>query len=229
MIFMVLDHTWATLPYMPEWMTGVGRLTFPIFAFLTVEGFFHTSDIKKYMKRMLIFACISEIPFNLMVAGGIIFPFHQNVLFTFLIGLVGMYLMEEMKKKDNLLLTVGVAVLVVLMGYLMGTLTFVDYNGCGVLIIFVFYFFRGNTWFYRLGQLAGLFFVDMVLLRGLVYPVQLGNLYLEIPQQGLALLSLVFIWLYKGKQGYHSKPFQYFCYGFYPVHMMVLYLLAMLY
>ena len=40
--------------------------------------------------------------------------------------------------------------------------------------------------------------------------------------QGLALLALVPIWLYRGRQGYHSKPFQYACYAFYPVHMLLL-------
>mgnify|MGYP000794559919 CR=1 FL=1 len=41
-------------------------------------------------------------------------------------------------------------------------------------------------------------------------------------QQGFALLALVPIWLYRGRQGCHSKPFQYACYAFYPVHMLLL-------
>ena len=44
----------------------------------------------------------------------------------------------------------------------------------------------------------------------------------ELCQQGLALLALIPIWLYRGRQGYHSKPFQYICYAFYPVHMLLL-------
>ena len=47
----------------------------------------------------------------------------------------------------------------------------------------------------------------------------------EICQQGLALLALIPIWLYRGRQGYHSKPFQYACYAFYPVHMLILVLI----
>ena len=47
----------------------------------------------------------------------------------------------------------------------------------------------------------------------------------EIWQQGLALLALLPIWLYRGRQGYHSKPFQYACYAFYPVHMLILVLI----
>jgi hypothetical protein len=48
----------------------------------------------------------------------------------------------------------------------------------------------------------------------------------EIPMQGFAVLALIPIWLYRGRQGYHSKGFQYFCYGFYPVHMLVLALMT---
>jgi len=62
------------------------------------------------------------------------------------------------------------------------------------------------------------------LLGGLMYPIQLFGMDFELCQQGLALLALVPIWLYRGRQGYHSKPFQYACYAFYPVHMLLLFL-----
>ena len=79
MIFMLCDHMWATiLDY--EWLTCIGRIAFPIFAFLITEGYIHTSNINKYIKRMVIFAIITEIPFNLMVSASPIYPFHQNVL-----------------------------------------------------------------------------------------------------------------------------------------------------
>ena len=58
-------------------------------------------------------------------------------------------------------------------------------------------------------------------------PLTLFGTELELCEQGLAMLALVPIWLYRGRQGYHSKPFQYACYAFYPVHMLALSLLAM--
>lgn len=89
MVFMLSDHLWATLLPMQEWMSCLGRLAFPIFAFLTVEGYFHTKNLKRYLLRLLIFALISEVPFDLMYGGTVFYPFHQNVLWTFLIALPG--------------------------------------------------------------------------------------------------------------------------------------------
>ena len=112
--------------------------------------------------------------------------------------------------------------LVVLIGTVLGTLSMVDYYGTGVLTIFIFYFFRGRKWWCLAGQLLALYWVNVQLLGGLLYPVHIFGMEFEICQQGLALLALLPIWLYRGRQGYHSKPFQYACYAFYPVHMLVL-------
>ena len=101
----------------------------------------------------------------------------------------------------------------------------VDYYGTGVLTIFIFYFFRGRKWWCLAGQLLALYWVNVQLLGGLLYPVHIFGMEFEICQQGLALLALLPIWLYRGRQGYHSKPFQYACYAFYPVHMLILVLI----
>jgi hypothetical protein len=87
MVLMLLDHLWATVIPGNQWMTCVGRLAFPIFAFMISEGYVHTSDFKKYAKRFLIFGLISEIPFNLMMGSRVFYPVHQNVLWTFLLGI----------------------------------------------------------------------------------------------------------------------------------------------
>lgn len=222
MTLMLMDHLWATLLPAREWLTCAGRVAFPIFAFMAVEGYFHTRSFKKYILRMLLFAVLSEIPFDLMYGGTWFYPVHQNVLWTFLLGLLGVWLMEQVRKKGKTWMYLLVCVLVVPAGLVLGTLCMVDYYGGGVLTVFVFYFLHGRKWWCFLGQLAALYWLNVELLGGLMYPVQLFGMEFELCQQGLALLALIPIWLYHGRQGYHSKPFQYLCYAFYPVHMLLL-------
>lgn len=222
MAFMLMDHLWATLLPAQEWLTCVGRIAFPIFAFMAVEGYFHTHNLKKYLLRMLIFAVISEVPFDLMYGGTWFYPVHQNVIWTLMMGLAGIHLMETVRKKKSIFVYILVSAIVVIVGGLLGTLSMVDYYGIGVLTVFIFYFFRGRKWWCLLGQMLALYWVNVELLGGLMYPIRLFGMEFELCQQGLALLALLPIWLYRGRQGYHSKPFQYFCYAFYPIHMLVI-------
>ena len=225
MAFMLMDHLWATLLPGEEWLTCVGRIAFPIFSFLIVEGYFHTHDFKKYLLRLLIFALISEIPFNLMCGGTFFYPIHQNVIWTFLLGLLGIHLMETVRKKYHIWVYTFVSILVCMAGLLIGTLCMVDYYGPGVLTVFVFYFFHGKKWWCLLGQILSLYWINVVLLGGLIYTINLFGIDIEFYQQGLALLALIPIWLYSGEKGLHSKFFQYFCYSFYPGHMIILVLI----
>lgn len=222
MTLMLMDHLWATLLPAKEWLTCAGRVAFPIFAFMAVEGYFHTRNFKKYMLRMLLFAVLSEVPFDLMYGGTWFYPVHQNVLWTFLFGLLGIHLMEQVRKKGKIWADLLVSVIVVTAGLILGTPCMVDYYGVGVVTVFVFYFFHGRKWWCFLGQLIALYWLNVEVLGGLMYPVQLLGMEFELCQQGLALLALIPIWLYRGRQGYHSKPFQYICYAFYPVHMLLL-------
>ena len=222
MTFMLMDHLWATLLPAQDWLTCIGRIAFPVFAFMTVEGYFHTHNLKKYLLRMLIFAVISEVPFDLMYGGTWFYPVHQNVIWTLMMGLAGIHLMETVRKKKSTFVYILVSAIVVILGGLLGTLSMVDYYGIGVLTVFIFYFFRGRKWWCLLGQMLALYWVNVELLGGLMYPIRLFGMEFELCQQGLALLALLPIWLYRGRQGYHSKPFQYFCYAFYPMHMLVI-------
>ena len=222
MALMLMDHLWATLLPGWEWLTCAGRLAFPIFAFLAVEGYFHTRSFRRYVLRLLVCALLSEIPFNVMYGGALFYPVHQNVIWTLLLGLLGIRWMERAREKGGRLRFGCTALAAVVLGYALGTLGMVDYYGAGVLTIFVFYFFRRRSWPCLLGQLLTLYWIHVELLGGQFYPLQLFGLNLELCQQGLALLALIPIWLYRGRQGCHTKAFRCACYAFYPVHMLIL-------
>jgi len=221
MAFMLLDHLWGTVVPGNDWMTCVGRLAFPIFAFLIVEGYFHTRNLKKYVLRLLTFAVISEIPFNLAMGMRLFYPIHQNVLWSFLIS-IGLIFCNERVKEKKIWLRVLVGLGTVLLGCVLGLLTMVDYYHAGILMVLVFYFFRRRTWWGLLGQLVCLWYINAEMLGGFGYEISLFGRTHFVARQGIALLSLIPIWLYQGKQGYHSKKLQYLYYLFYPLHLLIL-------
>lgn len=222
MVFMLCDHLWGTVVAGNDWLTCIGRVAFPIFAFLLVEGYFHTSNLKAYAKRLLLFALISEIPFNLAIGSRLFYPLHQNVLWSFLLSLWLIHRNEKARKTGKLWRRILTGLATTALGAVLGLLTFVDYYHAGVLTVLAFYFFRGKNWWNYLGQLLGLYWINAEVLGGLVYEFPLFGQTVSFHQQSLALLALIPIWLYRGNRGHHSKAFQYLCYSFYPAHLLIL-------
>lgn len=223
---MLLDHLWAMVVPGNQWMTYVGRIAFPIFAFQIAEGFRRTSDVRRYALRLLAFACLSEIPFDLMYASTVFYPFHQNVMFTLLLGLLAVRGLDR-AREERTVRAAALGLLGLLGAWLAGALGMVDYGGKGVLTVVVFYVF----WDFplaRLGQLVCLFLLNMVFFRGEYVTLELFGRVLELQTQGFALLALVPIWLYGGEKGRGGRALQYGSYAFYPLHMLALYLVKYL-
>lgn len=226
MVLMLCDHAWAMLFPAAEWLTCIGRIAFPIFAFMIAEGAAHTHSMRRYILRMLIWAVISEIPFNLMMGGSVFYPFHQNVMWTFLISLIAITLLEKVKKRfKKRLIKVLLSIPIVLTAALIGTVTMVDYLGAGVLTVLVFYFFPSGKWWGKIGQLVLMYVINVEVLGGFYYEVSIFGHTFEIVQQGLALFALIPIWLYNGERGNTSKSFKHFCYAFYPAHLICLFVI----
>ncbi len=213
MLLMLCDHLCLTLlPGLPI-LRCVGRLAFPMFAFMAVEGYLHTRSLKKYLVRLLILAVISEVPFNLLVSGSVFDPVHQNVIWTIILGLVCIWAFENIAADRQKLLS-GVVIIASLCAAILAG---VDYSSAGVLTLLAFYAFRGSTARCMLLQLASLGFINLVLLGGIAF---------AYPYQALAVLSLPIIWLYDGSQGPHGGVIKTANYLFYPAHMLILSLLT---
>ena len=224
---MLCDHLWATVIPGNDWLTCIGRIAFPIFAFLIVEGYFHTHNLKKYVGRLLLFAFLSEIPFNLVMGSRLIYPIHQNVLWTFLIAIFLINLNEKAKKKEKIWIRILVGVFSIILAYVLGLLTMVDYYHAGVLTVLVFYFLRGRSWWQMCGQFLLLAYINIEILSGYAYEIELFGRTHFFVRQGFALLALIPIWLYRGKQGPYNKTLKYIYYTFYPVHLLILGLIRM--
>jgi hypothetical protein len=231
MVIMLMDHAWVTIAPNHAWLTWVGRIAFPIFAFLVAEGYRRTSNFKGYLGRMLLFAVLAEIPFNMINSGGRAFyPLHQNTLFTFVLALLLMRCIDKLREKfanKASLVMFGSGIMLVV-GYLLGSFLFVDYYGAGVVTVLIFYFFCERKWWSFLLQAICLYYVNVEMLGGLTVPMELFGYSFELHQQALALLALIPIWLYRGRHGNGSVPFRFLCYFFYPFHLLLLVALQLL-
>ncbi len=219
---MLIDHITAVLvPYGSGfYMIGrsIGRLSFPIYCFLIVEGFKHTRDVKKYLSRLLIFAFVSEIPFDFAFYSPVQsicdYFYHQNIFFTLFIGLLVItvidyldryftdnYYSNNINMENKYLIRRNIfSIIVLFFGCLLAYLLKTDYSYIGVLIIWAFYRFKDNR---------EILIVVMILL----------NMLLGFPQI-LAVFSLIFIGQYNGQRGKQGNKFLF--YGFYPVHLIIL-------
>ena len=193
-VSMALDHTGAVLYPSQIWLRCLGRIAFPIFCFLIVEGFFHTHDVRRYMGRLGVFALISEIPYDLAFRGVPLEYAHQNVFFTLLIGIGMMVLLERNREWP-------VKAVILLLAMWLAVLVRSDYNFRGVLLIFVFYIFHESRW---LAVTAGGFW--NFLYQGVI--------------QKYGVLSVLPLALYNGERG---RKMKYFFYIFYPAHLLLLY------
>lgn len=198
-----------------ETMRTVGRLAFPIYCFLLVEGACHTRSPRKYALRLAMAVVISELPYDLAFYGGWT-VYHQNVMVTLLLGFCAL---ELMKKCPNIALKILAAVPFMLLADFLNT----DYGGDGVLLIVMFALTRElpHRW---LWQALGIWFVFSPGHAMFLY--WLGGISITI--QEWAVLAAIPISLYSGEKRSHSKALQWGFYLFYPVHLTVLYLIGRL-
>lgn len=196
------------------WLRIVGRPALPIFCFLLAEGFRHTRSRGKYLLRLTVFALLSEIPFDLAVNRSLLEFSSQNVFFTLLLGLAGIWAWECFtggKPKSCGLLRLLAALACVAAAVWTARLLGTDYGALGVLLILMFRLLRERVWLRDL--CAALIFCGMIWLD--------GNWWIEI----FALLALPLLRLYNGERGRQAK---YFFYCFYPGHLLLLCLLRRL-
>lgn len=202
---MLIDHLGAVCFSGMIAFRIIGRLAFPIYCFLLVEGAVHTHDMKKYMLRMGIFALISEIPFDLAFYHQLVYPGHQNVFFTLGLGLLAIWFLEH--PIENLDIPDALyKFLVIIAAGLIAEFFNTDYGFTGVAVICIFYYLR-----------------EQPLLKYLIAAILLAAMGgVEV----YAVLALIPILLYNGQRGRQTKAMQYGFYVFYPAHLL---LLAVLY
>ena len=204
MIAMLCDHVAVVFlqggTYLA--MRIVGRVAFPIFAYFLVQGFLHTSDVRKYFMRIGIFALLSEIPFDLVFSGKVLEFHSQNVMFTLLIGLGMLYFLRRWEESG------WAGGLVFLAGCLCGAVLRVDYGWFGVAVIGLFYLLRSSRERYQLIVFCFLFF-------------SYGGI------EWFGILGVLGVLLYREEGEALPLP-RYLFYLFYPAHLLFLFFLNMI-
>ena len=235
---MLADHIGYVFmtQFTPEWyiFRGFGRIAFPIFCYLICRGYEHTSSLPKYMGRLLLFAGISEIPYDLCFSKTAYNPDKCNVFVTLLLGLISVtaagtgakYVMEKLKAPEKLRENVfmqTLCALPVIAGCMWTAKTLhSDYGWAGVAIIYIIFLFRKN----EAAALTALGIANCLLLCIDITPakgffgVWTFNFMRTI--QWFAPLACLPLGFYNGKKG--SEKLKRFFYVFYPTHLMVLWL-----
>lgn len=173
----------------------IGRLAFPLFCFLLVQGFIHTSNLSRYSLRLFLFALLSEIPYDLAFSKQWFDWQSQNVFFTLLIGLLVITALKRYQGRSikNYL----ISSVFILCGIFSAEWLYTDYGGwIGVLLIVVLYVFRNHN-------LVKCVFGGAVILQNSLF----------------GLMAFPLIYFYNGQRGRQMK---YFFYWFYPVHLLLL-------
>ena len=206
-VTMLLDHVGAVFYPGCLWLRAVGRLAFPLYCFLLVEGAAHTRNMERYGLRLLIGAVLSEIPFDLLFYGRITWA-HQSVMVTLLLGLVMIGWARARKRY---------AVLPFCVCFFAAEFLNADYGGWGIALIGLF-LFTAEVSREKLWQ-----FIGMALIFWLMDSADIAVFGWRIPVQMFGLLAMVPIALYSGRKQTGNKVVQWGFYLFYPVHLTVLY------
>lgn len=172
----------------------IGRISFMLFAFLLVEGTHHTKDFKGYLKRLFIWALISEIPFDLAHSGMVFNWQEQNIFFTLFLSAFGIYILKNSQ-------TALRKISVIIATFFVMNLIKADYGAYGLIVIYLFYFIKSldiKIIIIQLTSIILVFFGDVL---------QMWS--------GMAFIPIL---LYNQKQGMKTgKLF----YSFYAVHLLL--------
>lgn len=211
-ITMLIDHIGAAILeknsevyaqyYMQsDFMRTIGRMAFPIFCYLSVQGFLHTKNIKKYILRLFVFALLAEVPFDLAFFDSYFYVEYNNVIWSILLGIMMLAVIRKYEQKSVIVMAAVAAALT--LGYVLKT----DYLYIAPLLMGILYQLRYNKKKQMVAGAALMFFLN-------VTSDWIGAV--------MTVLSFVCVWFYDGKKG---RGWKYFFYIFYPAHLLILYVI----
>ena len=209
LLSMLADHTGLALFPRVGVFRCVGRLAFPLYCFLLVQGYIHTHNVRAYARRLLLLAILSEIPFDLLIFGRVSCTVEQNVLFSLLLGLAAVWVVDRYESEP------AKAALATLLVFMLSMLARVSYGWLGVALC---------LWFYKLRRSRVRQALCILPIEG-VYCLSLALSGVEqswVLVSLCAMLSAVPVLLYNGKPGLRNRLISFLFYAAYPLHIVAL-------
>ena len=203
LIYPYLESNHGFLAFISDVFDIIGRIAFPLFCFMLVEGYFKTRNRKKYLLNLLLFGVISEVPFDMFTTASFFNMNWNNVMFTLALVLVTVWIIDTLKEKmqkRTKALWYLVSILIVLVMCIVSMSLSLDYEHHAILIGYFFYLFH-----------------DMP-----VFAIPFG--YASMFKEPWALLGFGLTLTYNGERGKQHKMLYYW---FYPVHLLILGLLRL--
>ena len=198
LIYPNLSSNYGTLTIVSNIFDIIGRIAFPLFCFMLVEGFFKTRSRKKYLRNLLIFGVISEVPFDMFTTASFFNMNWNNVMFTLALVLITIWIIDTLKEKLKnrpKALWYFASLIIVLLMCIIAMFLSLDYEHHAILIGYFFYLFHDTP----------------------ILAVPLG--YASMYTQPWALLGFGLTLTYNGERGKQNKMLGYW---FYPVHLLIL-------
>lgn len=208
---------------------AVGRSAFPIFCFLLAEGFCHTKSRIRYVLNLVVFGLISELPFDLalitlnriktfnlkqVIADNINrYWLNQNVFLTLALGLITIWILDTLLRKRTWFFYCCSIAVVLLAGCMAQFALKSDYGVCGILLIVIFYLLREKR--------------GMACIVGYAFLTIIFNFVLK-EMEIWSLPAFILIYLYNGKRGNQGLRTKYMFYAFYPLHLLVIFIIRVL-
>ena len=222
-IAMTIDHTVAIfMPHGPLKMIlrCIGRLAAPIMCYMIAEGYHHTSNRKRYLLRLILFALISHVPFNLSMNFALSPFVATSVIWSLAMGLLALMIVKD--EKLHPLLRMGGLLLCCLLAYT------ANWNYIAVLWVVLFGWFYGNKKMQIISfTLIGLTFHVGQQFKSLLGGLQTVENFRLWYQLGIFLVIPLLL-SYDGTHGKKSKFMKYLFYWYYPLHMVILQILKVL-
>ena len=222
-VAMTIDHATAIfLPYGPLWITlrCIGRLAAPIMCYMIAEGYHHTSNRWRYLLRLILFALIAHIPFNLTMHDTLDPLKATSVMWSLAMGLLALMIIKE--ERIHPLLRMGGLGLCCLLAYT------ANWNYIAVLWVVFFGWYHGNKKMQVLMfTLVGVIFHLGQQFMPLITGLRTVDNFMLWYQPGI-FLAIPLLLCYDGSHGRKSKFLKHLFYWYYPFHLLLLYILQLL-